>query len=360
MFLENTVLDIIDGKKRAPLFSLLLRLCSLFYASAIVFYHLAFRLKVCKTYRAETLVVSVGNIACGGTGKTPFVRFLAKALSKECKVAILSRGYRSSSEHLPQPLLITGKERPLPPVTVCGDEPYLLASSLPDVDIWVGKHRHEAARLAAAQGRDIVILDDGMQYRKLHRDSEIVILDGRDILGSHRMLPFGRLRDFPRRLIAADLIVINHVEENGSLHLYEEKLRKFTRAPLVAMRMRSIIQKGESIAGQAVGVFCALGRPEHFFRAVEQFPCHIVARKILRDHDALTEKDVRAFAALSLQKGAQALVCSAKDAVKLSSSLHVDLPLVVLDVEVEILKSHLYWDAWLASLKQKRKSLCQS
>lgn len=357
---HSKVLDIIDGKRKAPFLSYALRVCSLLYGSAVAFRHLAYRLGVCKTHKIAAFVVSVGNIACGGTGKTPFVRFITKSLSPGCKIAILSRGYRSPSEHLPHPVLITGEHGPLLSAAVCGDEPYLLASTLPGVAVWVGKHRHEAARRSAQKGTDVVILDDGMQYRKLARDIEIVIVDGQDILAGGRLLPAGRLRDFPHRLRSADLIVVNHAQEDISLSAYQQQLSPFTQAPLITVCMRPVVQDefmkravqgGELIEGRPVGVFCALGRPDRFVAAVRNFPAQVVAVLTAPDHSSHAEASLQNFALLCRKKGAEALVCSAKDAVKLPPRLALDLPLVILDAEMEILQGQDTWNAMLDRIK---------
>lgn len=356
MSLETKVLDIIDGKKKAPLLFPLLRACSFAYGSGVALRHLAYRLGVCKSHQVASFVVSVGNIACGGTGKTPFVRFLAKALRDSNKVAILSRGYRSPSEHARHPLLISGGDGPLLSAEVCGDEPFLLASSLSGVSIWVGKHRHEAARRASEQGADIVILDDGMQYRKLSRDVEIAIVDGQDLLAGGRLLPAGRLRDFPGRLKSADLIVVNHAEKETPLSVYEETLRAFTQAPLITVRSRPVAKPSESIAGRRVGVFCALGRPDRFFDAIREVVSDVVGAMAAPDHMSISEEDLGNFAAHCRKKGAEALVCSAKDAVKMPQAMNLDLPFIVVDAEIELLQGHDAWHALLERIQEKRKS----
>ncbi len=357
MSIDSIVMDVIDGKKKAPFFSQVLRACSLLYGSAVAFRHFAYRLGVCKTHKAGVLVVSVGNIACGGTGKTPFVRFIAKSLLPGSQVAILSRGYRSASEHLAHPILITGENGPLFAAAVCGDEPYLLASSLPGAAVWVGKHRHKAARRAAENGTDVIILDDGMQYRKLARDIEIVIVDGQDMLAGGRLLPSGRLRDFPYRLRSADLVVVNHADENIPFSVYQQQLRSLTEAPFITVRMRSIAQTGELIRGRPVGVFCALGRPDRFVAAVGNFPSQVMDVLTAPDHSSFPEAALQNFALACRKKGAEALVCSAKDAVKLPPQLRLDLPLVILDAEMEILQGHDTWKAMLDRIKTQSVSM---
>src|SRR5579885_3681888 len=156
MSLEAKILDIVDGKKKAPLLFPLLRACSVAYGSGVALRHFAYGIGLFKTHSANAFVVSVGNIACGGTGKTPFVKFLAQALKDSHRIAILSRGYRSSVEHQHEPLLVTNES-----AEVCGDEPHILASSVPDAMVFAGKYRLKAAKQAQERGASIIILDDG-------------------------------------------------------------------------------------------------------------------------------------------------------------------------------------------------------
>jgi len=349
---ETTVLAIIDGKKKAPVLKPLLRACSFLFGSALAVRHAAYHLGICKSQQVPAFVISVGNIACGGTGKTPFVRFLAQALAASSKVAILSRGYRSLSECARHPLLITGENGPLFSADVCGDEPYLLASSLPGVSVWVGKRRLEAARLASSQGSEVIILDDGMQYRKLKRDLEIVLVDGGDILAGGRLLPSGRLREFPSRLKPADLIVVNHADEKIPLSAYQEQLHRFTTAPLITVRTHSVI-KGVSIAGQRVGLFCALGRPDRFIASIKETAAELVATLLGSDHSSFSEETLQIFAEECRKKGAKALVCSAKDAVKLPPQLTLNLPLAIADSKIELLDGQEAWQALQRRIQQR-------
>ena len=129
-------------------------------------------------------VVSVGNIVAGGTGKTPFVHLLAKTF-RHRKVAILSRGYGSIA-----------------------DEALLLARRLPEVKVYVGKDRVASGIKAIKEGAELLILDDGFQYRRLARDFDLVLLDGDDLFGKGHYLPWGYLRDSPKRLREADAVFI--------------------------------------------------------------------------------------------------------------------------------------------------------
>jgi len=283
-----------------------------------------------QVHRVPLLVVSVGNIACGGTGKTPLVQLLAKRLSSYKRVAILTRGYGGRAEKGSDTLVI----RCTKPLSFeeCGDEPCLLARSLPEVALYVGRDRIAAAKRAREAGEELLILDDGMQHRRLHRDFELVVLDGRDPFGGGRFLPRGLLRETPRRLRAADAVFLNHVSGEKEFERLREALKPLTGAPLIGMGYR-VEQRGRK---ERVGLFCALGRPERFAEGVEERGDEEVGRYFILDHRPFDLKQLERFAQRCLAQGAVKLLCTEKDFVKLPERLKLSLPVETVSSEVEI------------------------
>lgn len=162
--------------------------------------------------RASVPVISVGNLAVGGTGKTPLVAWIARRIRADGLVpAVVSRGYGGTAG--PGPLLVSTGEGPRVNARTCGDEPHLLARSLKGVVVVVGSDRVEGARCAAAAGAAVVLLDDGFQHRRLARDLDIVVLDGRAPFDGGRVLPRGSLREPPSSLARAQLVVLTRVRE---------------------------------------------------------------------------------------------------------------------------------------------------
>ena len=246
---------------------------SLIYASAVFIRNQLYNwLPVTKV---SATVVSVGNIVAGGTGKTPFVHALAKAFAHR-RVAILSRGY--------------GK---MP------DEAMLLARRLPNVQVYVGKNR---AALAKAADAELLILDDGFQYRRLHRDFDIVLVRKK----KEHYLPWGFLRDSPRRLAEAEVIAVEDLKLNVNRILD--------------------LQGNEipSIRGWKVAIFCGIAHPENFKKTVRGLGAEIVAETIFADHESASVG--------KLPKGLP-LICTEKDAVKLPPT---DLPIYFLEMEMEV------------------------
>ena len=162
--------------------------------------------------RASGPVISVGNLAVGGTGKTPLVAWIARRLRADGLVpAVVSRGYGGTAGA--GPLVVSTGEGPRVNARTCGDEPHLLARSLKGAIVVVGSDRIEGARCAAAAGAVVVILDDGFQHRRLRRDLDIVVLDGRAPFDGGRVLPRGFLREPPSSLRRAQLVVLTRVRE---------------------------------------------------------------------------------------------------------------------------------------------------
>src|ERR1700733_10630426 len=205
MDLERSILKIIRGEKKAPVAMACLKAFSLAYRSVIALKNLAYDKKLLASEKLSVPVVSIGNLVAGGTGKTPLVHSLALALQGKVHLGILSRGYKSQIEKSKQIKQISAGNGPLCSPAECGDEPYLLAQKT-KASLWVGADRIASGKKAIEQGANCLLLDDGMQHRRLFRDFEIVVIDGTSPFSEGNFLPCGWLRDSPKRLKNADLI----------------------------------------------------------------------------------------------------------------------------------------------------------
>ncbi len=334
MNVESYVLDIMDGKRPGrPLLEGL----SLLYRTGVRLRNMAYDYNLVHAIKARAPVISIGNIVAGGTGKTPLVRLLASQLAEHVKVAILSRGYRSEIEKTGEVVQLAPQEK----VERCGDEPFWLASKLPMASIWVGKNRCLSAEFAVEAGAQVIILDDGMQYRRLLRDVEIVVMDGDDLFGRGYYLPRGLLRDSPARLKKADLIVVGGAKNH---HAVREEIKKYSTAPIlfVQMKLKADLQN------RRVGIFCAIGKPEKFMQSVRGCGAQVVATYFKCDHDQFTPEELEAFAKRS---GADLLICTEKDQVKIPQDFKAQLPLMPLEGELEITSGQDHWE------KMKKKVL---
>jgi len=252
--------------------------------------------------RASVPVISVGNLALGGTGKTPLVAWIARRLRADGLVpAVVSRGYGGTAGA--GPLVVSTGEGPRVDARTCGDEPHLLARSLKGVIVVVGSDRIEGAACAAAAGATVVILDDGFQHRRLARDLDIVVLDGRTPFDGGRVLPRGSLREPPSSVARAQLVVLTRVREGDPVTIAIETVR-------AAGYSGPIVRAGHRTTGftDAAGAacappkralaFCGIGDPGLFRDDLAEAGVETAGFHAFRDHqpysvagwDALVEE----------------------------------------------------------------------
>lgn len=343
MKIETYVLEIIEGKRKNFFVSWLLCFLSHGYRMGVIFRNWYYD-KIYSPKRTGAKVISVGNIVAGGSGKTPMVSFLAKKMEDSHKIAILTRGYRSLVEKETRPQRITRDNEIL-----CGDEPVWLAKTLPFTEVWVGKDRIRSAKEAVKNQASLLILDDGMQHRKLHRDIEIVMMDKNDLFGHGYFIPRGLLRDEPKRLAKADVIVVHPLEEGSEYKIVEARLRHFTKAKIVAAKM--VLKDAEPFRGKKVGVFCGIAKPRRFLHALEKEGIEIVASLFTQDHILPCKDELACFAKECLDKGASVMLCTEKDAVKMDDTKFV-LPIVQVAAELVVTKGEEHLDKILQSLKR--------
>ena len=221
-----------------------------------------------------------------------------------------------------------------------GDEPYLMAQNLPGVMILVGRDRIKSAKLAESLGAELLILDDGMQHRRLHRDEEVVILDGTNPFGP--LLPREKFRDLPERLQEATLIVVNRLENSEQLAGVKQQIATWSRAPVVGCRLKVL----SSFESGPVAAFCALGNPESFFLEIEKMGGELRLKKTLPDHRGISSLKLQIFAEKARALGAKKILCSEKDWVKLEKETGYLLPLDYLKCEMEITSGNEEYHAW--------------
>ena len=283
----------------------------------------AFRRGLLKSERCGIPVVSVGNVTFGGTGKTPMVITLVKDLiARGRRPAVLTRGYgRMGAE----PLVLTGPEIRAS-VTETGDEPLELAQRLPGVPIVVDADRIRGGKLAAELGADIVILDDGFQHLRLHRDLDLVLLDAGDPWGGDHLPPRGRLREPVEALERASAVIITKVDV-GADQPPQDIVRRITtiRPDLPVFAARLVPQRVRTEAGwvdptelrgRKVFAVAGLGRPEGFRTLLESTGAEVVGHRWFADHHPYGPED-RAWIVREAQRIGGRVVTTAKDAVKL-------------------------------------------
>ena len=360
-YLEIYFIDLAKGKQRGPgawLLRMLMRVLSWLYQIAIGCRNWAYDRGWLKRYTPPVpVVISVGNIVAGGTGKTPVTLMLAKEFYQQVPLAILSRGYRSAAEKLSNPIILSRGQGPMHPASYCGDEPFMLSQNLPKAFVFVGKDRHKSSLMAARAGAQLILLDDGMQHRRLARDFEVVVMDACDPFGQGYFLPRGFLREGLKALSRADLIVLNHVHDRERFLATRKKIARYTTAPVVATKIEveAVLDlQGypvESLKNKRVGVFCGIAHPDYFENTVLSLGAYIVASYPIADHVDYDPEALATFAINCREQGAEYLVCTEKDRVKLVDSLELAIPVIWVRMKLAFVEGKSLWDQFIEQAK---------
>ncbi|HEX8723681.1 MAG TPA: tetraacyldisaccharide 4'-kinase [Pyrinomonadaceae bacterium] len=309
-----------------------------------------------KTEEVGAPVVSVGNLTAGGTGKTPLVEWVARALAREgLRPCVLTRGYGRADVR--RRVVASDGARVLAEVAECGDEPRLLAERLLGAAAVVcDRDRVAAARWArGALGADAFVLDDGFQHLRIARDLDLVTLDATDPWGGGALLPRGRLRERPEALARAGCVVITRAELAGDPGGLRAEVTRLTggRAAVLTSRVRTLgltplggagvrleggavgSSRPEGLeAGGPVAAFCGVGNPRAFFEHLRREGFDLRHSRAFPDHHAYTGADAAAVSREAGAHGARALLTTAKDAVKLRGR-EFTLPCYVVEIGLE-------------------------
>lgn len=302
-----------DKNAKGFLFKLL-EIASVFYGIGSGLKNLLYDKRIIKPTKVDAFVISVGNVTTGGVGKTPVVSEIAKYfISKGEKTAIISRGYGGALSNKQINVISDGKEI-FHNAKLAGDEPYWLAKNTIGAVIITSKNRIQAAKYAIENYNVTkIILDDGFQHRKLHRDLDIILTDSDKMYGNERLLPAGPLREGKEAFNRVNRMVI--VSKNTE-HTRAEKLAKITAKKMCIKTTVCYtepdyvynIKTGEILPKNTkITALSAIGQPEQFYKFLTDFD--IENTLTFDDHHRYTEDELPA----------KTIVTTEKDAVKLSS-----------------------------------------
>jgi tetraacyldisaccharide 4'-kinase len=304
-----------------------------------------------KQHKLEVPVISVGNLVLGGTGKTPLVHYIAELLRQhEKKPAVLSRGYKGIASG--EVNIVSNGTDILLDADHAGDEPRLLAEKLPGIPVLTGKNRFITGRFAIdSYGVDCLVLDDGFQHMSLKRDIDLVLFSAQKLLGNGRVLPGGDLREPLSALKRADAFIISGVDtpldENVGeflrfLHgLFPEK-PTFTGSYLPGEVINRLYSgKNDSLCiseSRTIPVygFCGIARPESFQNILKKSHMNLVGFQSFEDHHSYSLNDIKSLCKKGLSSGAQALVTTEKDLVKVRDFFPQDFPLLTLPLRFRL------------------------
>ncbi|MEW6443367.1 MAG: tetraacyldisaccharide 4'-kinase [bacterium] len=320
-----------------------------------------FRAGILHSRRAPAKVVSIGGLRVGGVAKTPFAIWLARGLeTRGLRAAVLTRGYGRRTRGGTH-ILCPGDADQWNPLD-CGDEPYLMARSLPRTPIVVDSDRFRGAESVRRRfPLDLLLLDDGFQHLRLARDCDLVMLTGEELVPGACCLPAGPLREPASALAAADALIL--LEAAGTQAPAEltagGRPEPATRAPLFRARLRpaglfAVADRrpveAARLAGQPIIAFCGIARPASFWGMLEQAGLRPAARRAFPDHHRYSLRDLEELLDLVSRTGSAAAVTTEKDAVKIERFPWPAGRLLFLRVEVALPDEERFWAHLLAGV----------
>jgi tetraacyldisaccharide 4'-kinase len=332
------VQEILSGRRKGFWASLLRGLLfgfSVPYRMAMGLRNCFYDRKMRAVHSVDCRVISVGNLTTGGAGKTPLVECIARrVLARTDKVAIVSRGYGSGD----------GEK---------SDEQMMLCENLPAVPHVTGADRVVCAVVARRKhDARVVILDDAFQHRRLGRDLDIVTIDAINPFGFGHVLPRGLLRESPRSLARADVVVITRsaLVSPEELAAVEKDVARLAPDALVVHAVEEVTLLEplagpadsfplDAVAGKRAVAFCGLGNPDAFRRTVSKLGVRLAAFLVFADHHRYRDDHLRAIDSVARSENVDVILTTQKDRVRLPAGFDWQKPVLVVKMEMRLTKN---------------------
>jgi tetraacyldisaccharide 4'-kinase len=329
----------------APVVSSGLAALSAAYRLALAVRERAYHWGLLRTGRLPCPVISIGNITLGGSGKTPMAELVVRCLRElGAAPAVVSRGYGRATRGVHVVADRAGVK--LEP-RAAGDEPVLLAEQLPGVPVVVGESRLDAARVATERcGATAIVLDDGFQHRTLYKDLEIVVVNGRTPWGNNRLFPQGMLREPLSALRRGDLVVVTNPPDAAAVERTIRTIRQHNERAQVLTAVYEVTDAHEAgsarredaggLAGRHLLAFAGLGSPRGFAETLATAGVRVAGLVEYPDHYWFTERDLGDLEAQARAIGAEGLITTEKDWVRLRERTPRSIPVWVLSVRLRL------------------------
>lgn len=362
--LESFVVDVIYDRRDdvpAQIFGAFLKALSFLFTGVVIIRQKLYQWKILKNEPLGCLVVVVGNLTVGGTGKTPIVETFARQLHERGrKVAILSRGYKSKKEPAwkrfwrwithqeePPPRIVSDGKNVLLDSEEAGDEPYMLARNLPGVSVLTDSNRVKAGFYAVKHmGVDTLVLDDGYQYFPLKGRLNLLLIDKGNPFGNESLLPRGILREPIAHMKRASYIFLTKSDGEPDPELVETIRKHHPKVEIIECthqpRYLQDIRTGEHhsltlLKGTKVSAFSGIATPEDFESSLIGFGARLRARHRFLDHHRFTTQELETILDEARRNQVEMIVTTEKDAVRLPENFDSPIPFYYVRLEIDIL-----------------------
>ena len=323
---------------------------SFFYGIIILIRQMLYSLEILKGKKLNAYVISIGNLTTGGTGKTPITCKIANYINEHLnkKVAIISRGYGGQLSNKNTNIISDG-EKIFYDAIQAGDEPFWMAENCKNTAVITGKNRVKSGQYAINNFKsEFLLLDDGFQHLKLKRDLDIVLIDCMKVSGNGFLLPTGPLREPENRIKRADKVIIvnkkpfDKASEKQCEVVAKKIQEKYGKISVVCklnpdkiydLKTKELFSPSKALA------FAGIGQPEFFFNSLKCQNIQLLSEMVFEDHYLYTKLDIENIIEKAREKGADSIITTEKDAVKLMpflDKIDTDIKICALKLSVEL------------------------
>jgi len=319
-----------EGGWPAKILCLFLWFPAVIYSSIVRFRNFLYSAGLLKSFEADAVVISIGNITAGGTGKTPLVIWLSRWLEqKKMPYAILTRGYKTTVKE--QDTSSGQRATRYEIRDTKTDEPAVLIESCPEAKVVVNPDRVAGALQAVNEfGSQVLVMDDGFQHRRLQRDLDIVTIDSTNPFGYGKILPAGLLREPVSALKRASAVILTRCEQqgDGELKKVESQLKainpdlliaRAVHEPVYARTLKNEKINLDSLNEKKVFAFCGIGNPDAFEKTLKSLNVNLIGLQAYDDHHHFTKSDITGIYNEAESLEAEFILTTQKDWTKISA-----------------------------------------
>ena len=374
--------SIMTSKNKAGLISFesFLFMLSLIYGSAVKTREAFYNRGVLRSKKLPCVVISIGNITVGGTGKTPMTIHVAELVKRlGYKVVVISRGYKGLAEKTGG--IVSDGKTIFMEADKAGDEPFMMANRLKSIPVVVGKNRFNAGMMALNSFKpDVIVLDDAYQHLRLKRDIDLVLLDSICPFGNHRLLPRGTLREPLSALMRSDAFILTRsdVAKEPESTYNSVKLKSYARGKPIFKAIHvpyiyevikggavssqgiygdSYTQGFEFLRGHPAFIFSGIAKNIDFYNTVKGFNCKVTGCSEFTDHHRYTDRDLNKILQSAKESNADFIITTEKDYARIANRIAWPIDLVVVGIKISF---ENYDDEFNRFIKNRLKKLIKA